>query len=177
MAITVLPTSTPLLSDGGGDGTLTALDVSGFVTNAIARVSASGQPTKAGKIRSISGNVITLISLVDGKPLDLGSYRVFDRARITVGAQTVTAGSGPDARRNLPTGHTSALVGSAVLVAGTVTVSNLRIKAGSNVMLTRKVTGGTVGHLTLGTVVAGTSFVIDSSSNTDTSTVSWQILD
>lgn len=66
--------------------------------------------------------------------------------------------------------------GTAVLVAGTVTVSNRKIRAGDIVHITRQVTGGTVGHLTLGTVTAATSFVINSSSNTDTSTIGWSIL-
>ncbi len=66
--------------------------------------------------------------------------------------------------------------GTAVLVAGTVTVNNTLIKTGSKVMHWREVSGGTVGHLTKGAIVDGVSFVISSSSNTDTSTVGWCIL-
>lgn len=66
--------------------------------------------------------------------------------------------------------------GTAVLVAGTVTVATTAILATDVVQLTRQVTGGTVGHLTVGTIVAGTSFVINSSSGTDTSTVGWTIV-
>lgn len=66
--------------------------------------------------------------------------------------------------------------GTAVLVAGTVTVSNRKVEANNIIHLTRQVTGGTVGHLTKGTVTAGLSFVINSSSATDTSTIGWMIL-
>lgn len=66
--------------------------------------------------------------------------------------------------------------GLAILVAGTVTVANRKIQAGDIVHLSRQVTGGTVGHLTKGTVTAGASFAINSSSATDTSTIGWSIL-
>jgi len=66
--------------------------------------------------------------------------------------------------------------GSAVLVAGTKTVSTTKVKTGDKIFLTRLVTGGTVGHLTVGTIVDATSFVIDCAVNTDTSTVAWMIV-
>tara|TARA_R110000744_G_scaffold56820_3_gene119763 strand:+ start:38 stop:1924 length:1887 start_codon:yes stop_codon:yes gene_type:complete len=65
--------------------------------------------------------------------------------------------------------------GTAVLVAGTVTVANTIVPAGATITLTRQITGGTAGHLTLSTVTAGTSFVINSSDSADTSTVFWKI--
>ncbi len=65
--------------------------------------------------------------------------------------------------------------GTAVLVAGTVTVSTAEISAASDVMLTRALVGGTLGHLSIGTVVGGTSFIINSSNGADTSTIKWEI--
>lgn len=65
-------------------------------------------------------------------------------------------------------------MGTAVLVAGTVTVTNPQVVAGSVIMLQRKTVGGTVGDLTFA-VTAGTSFTITSASATDTSTVVWVI--
>ncbi len=70
---------------------------------------------------------------------------------------------------------TGASQGRAVLVAGTVTVNTIEIQAGDNVLLSRVVAGGTIGELSLGTVTAGTSFVINSSLTTDTSTIYWRI--
>lgn len=63
--------------------------------------------------------------------------------------------------------------GQATLVAGTVTVNNTEVVAGQLIMLTRASPGGTIGDLTPGTIVAGTSFVIHSASASDTSTVYW----
>lgn len=70
------------------------------------------------------------------------------------------------------------LSGTATLVAGTVTVSNTEIQTGDVVILTRRTPGGTVGDLSAPTasIVNATSFVINSASATDTSTVSYQII-
>lgn len=75
------------------------------------------------------------------------------------------------------------MFGRATLVAGTVTVNTAEILAGDNVLLTVVVPGGTRGEIQLGTIVAGTSFVINSiqpgTASTlqtlDTSTVYWRI--
>ena len=66
-------------------------------------------------------------------------------------------------------------IGSATLVAGTVTVSNPYVQASSTIILSRKTIGGTAGYLSVGTVTGGTSFVINSSSATDTSVVNYLI--
>jgi hypothetical protein len=63
----------------------------------------------------------------------------------------------------------------ATLVAGTVTVSNTRIAAGDRITLNRQGAGGTLGELSVGTIIAGTSFVINSASITDTSVIYWEI--
>lgn len=68
-----------------------------------------------------------------------------------------------------------AIEGTATLVAGTVTVNTAEILAGDRVSLTVQTPGGAQGHLSRGAIVAGTSFVINSSSATDTSTVYWRI--
>lgn len=67
--------------------------------------------------------------------------------------------------------------GRAVLVAGTVTVSTTMVSSASQIYLTHRVTGGTLGILSVGTVVDATSFVINSTSVLDTSTVNWLIVD
>lgn len=65
-------------------------------------------------------------------------------------------------------------IGSAVLVAGTVTVFTSSVKSTSLIFFTVKTVGGTPGTLS-STVVDSTSFTINSSSGTDTSTVNWLI--
>lgn len=67
--------------------------------------------------------------------------------------------------------------GSAVLVAGTVTVSTTKVTASSLIFLTDMTAGGTLGILSVGTRVAGTSFVINSVNALDTSTISWLLLE
>jgi len=65
--------------------------------------------------------------------------------------------------------------GKATLVAGTAKVNTAEVLPVDTITLTRSVAGGNVGHLSVGTIVAGTSFVINSSSPTDTSTIFWEI--
>lgn len=72
---------------------------------------------------------------------------------------------------------TNATAGTAVLVGGTVTVSTTKVSATSVIIITSQVDGGTPGFLRITTKTNGTSFVITSSSGTDTSTVGWWILD
>jgi hypothetical protein len=68
-------------------------------------------------------------------------------------------------------------LGTATLVAGTVTVNNTRVTANSRIFLSVTTVGGTQGILSVGTVTAGTSFVINSSNAADTSTVAWMIIE
>lgn len=66
----------------------------------------------------------------------------------------------------------------ASLVAGTATVSTsaaCTVSGTCTYQLTNCGVGGTQGMLSVGTITAGTSFVINSSSNTDTSNVCWSI--
>lgn len=67
--------------------------------------------------------------------------------------------------------------GNAVLVAGTITVSNTTVTANTIVMLTRKTSGGTLGTAITYTVSAGASFTITSDSALDTSTFSYLLIE
>jgi len=90
----------------------------------------------------------------------------------TVPTQDATASISTSATM---TGVFTDLQGTATLVGGTVTVTRQQITATSVVRVTRRTTGGTVGHLSV-TMTAGASFTITSSSGTDTSTVLWEIV-
>lgn len=72
---------------------------------------------------------------------------------------------------------TNSKIGTAVLVAGTVTVANTSVTANSRIILTSQTDGGTPGFLRVSAKTIGTSFVIKSSSTTDTSTVAWYIVE
>lgn len=67
--------------------------------------------------------------------------------------------------------------GTAVLVAGTVTVANTSVTANSRIFLTAQALGGTQGILAVTARVAGTSFTITSSNAADTSTVAYEIFE
>lgn len=68
---------------------------------------------------------------------------------------------------------TNARIGSSVLVAGSVTVSNTSVTNNTVILLTCQIEGGTPGFLRISTRTPGTSFVITSSNGADTSTVGW----
>ena len=68
-------------------------------------------------------------------------------------------------------------MGQAVLVAGMVAVSNTTVTANTRIFLSHANTSGTLGHLYISARSAGVSFTITSSSNTDTSTVNWLLIE
>lgn len=71
---------------------------------------------------------------------------------------------------------TNATMGVATLVAGTVTVTTNKIAANSRVFVSRQTAGGTPGDVGVSARTPGTSFVLTSTSGTDTSQVAWLIL-
>lgn len=78
---------------------------------------------------------------------------------------------------NIATGA-NASAGTATLSSGTVTVNTTAVTANSLIFLTYDTPSGTQGFLSAptGSVVAGTSFVINSSSGSDASTVYWWLI-
>ncbi len=71
---------------------------------------------------------------------------------------------------------TPAKTGTAVLVAGTVTVADTSVTVNSVIRCTNKTAGGTVGVPFVSARSAGTSFTITSTSGTDTSTVQYDVV-
>lgn len=65
--------------------------------------------------------------------------------------------------------------GTANLTAGTVTVNNSQVQATSIIYLSRQAPAGTLGHLSAPTITPGVSFVINSSSATETSAIGYLI--
>ena len=74
-------------------------------------------------------------------------------------------------------GGSNARLGTATLVAGTVTVSNTSVTSTSRIFVTSQADGGTPGWLRVTNKVGGTSFDIVSSSSSDTSVVAWNIIE
>lgn len=96
-----------------------------------------------------------------------------DKVEVTGNVALLAAGN----KIKIATGS-NASVGTATLVAGTVTVNTTAVATGSTIFLTCNTPGGTQGFLSApsGSIVNATSFVINSSSGTDTSTVNWWII-
>lgn len=72
---------------------------------------------------------------------------------------------------------TNASMGTATLVAGTVTVNTTKVTANSRIFLSAQTTGAAPGALRVSARTAGTSFTITSTSGTDTSAVAWWIVE
>jgi hypothetical protein len=111
-----------------------------------------------------------------------GSLTATTTLTATLGDITATNGnlvlSTAGNKLSIATGADASVGTSAAMVAGTVTVNTTAVTASSLIFLTVNTPGGTQGTLSAPTasIVAGTSFVINSSSNTDTSTVNWWIV-
>lgn len=93
-----------------------------------------------------------------------------DKVEITGNLALLSAGN----KIKIATGSNASL-GTATLVGGTITVNTTAVTASSKIFLTYDLFGGTPGSLEVGTITAGTSFVINSSSALDTSDVNWII--
>ena len=74
-------------------------------------------------------------------------------------------------------GGSNAKIGIATLSSGTVTVSTTAVTANSVIFLTDETGGVNLGNLSVGTITAGTSFVINSSNVLDGSNVAWFIIE
>lgn len=129
------------------------------------------------KTTLVSGPIFS-IYLADGTPMyhanPDGSFvggKFNDYVGATFGGRGKLAG--------LPANGAADCYGTATLVAGTKVVSTSCITANSLVWVTVNTPGGTVGipSVPSGSLVAGTSFTINSSSGADTSTVNYFIAD
>ncbi|WP_330349698.1 glycosyl hydrolase family 28-related protein [Streptomyces sp. NBC_00582] len=120
-------------------------------------------------LRTDTGTIVTVLGLTAVRANALsGTVNRLDAGdgALVVAGKTV-----------VPSGGTAARMGTAVMAAGTVTVNTTAIAASSVVQLTIQTPGGTVGSPYVNARTAGTSFVIKSTSASDTSTVGWRILD
>lgn len=133
----------------------------------------TGYASDAVILSKNDSSVLTEIARFCGRDqsVGIGVTEPLDRLHISGNIRLGAAGN----KINIKSGA-NASIGSATLVAGTVTVNTTAISANSIVFLTRTTSGGTVGTLDY-TVSAGVSFTINSSSATDTSTVGYIIID
>jgi len=128
-----------------------------------------------GLIVTNSGAATATASLVvrDDSRVGIGTNAPTEALDVTGNIKMNTAGN----KLKIATG-TNASIGTATLVAGTVTVSTTAAVTGSKIFVTCNTPGGTQGFLSVpdASITNGTSFIINSSNAADTSTVNWWII-
>ena len=151
------------------------------VSNGTSYAELSKYGTAATTYKTIAANDMTIYNNTSGNMAFLND--------VASGTIKFTAGAASNAQLTLNADGTLSLnsklyigagpnlsVNSATLVAGTVTVANTMITASSKVFLTVKTAAGTQGFLSVPTITAGTSFVIQSSSSSESSVVNYWII-
>ncbi len=142
MSLVVTQLNVPFISDGTFDGKVFVAVTTGLVTNAKVVISATGQPNKVGKISTIRGNTITIISLTNSKPLDLQNYGPANAGLLSMRAQTVTG-----------------VVGSNVANAGSVSGQQISGSAMQTVVVTAADASVTPSSITATGLVVGDKVV------------------
>lgn len=130
------------------------------------------------------GTGAVAIGNATGNTAVTGSLTASTTLTATLGAITATNGNlvlgsaGNKLLVHATTAASDSIGTSAAMTSGTVTVSTTAVTAASKIFLTHNTVGGTIGILSAPTasIVAGTSFVINSSSALDTSTVNYWIV-
>jgi hypothetical protein len=170
------PTWTPLESASGALNTLT-----GGTGGAISPV--AGNITLAGTSGQIatSGSGSTITFSVPAAFVAPGS--VTATTFVTAGTSLTASGGnlnlngvGSKLVIHASTPASDSVGTSAAMTAGSVTVSTTAVTAASKIFVSPATPGGTQGNLSIGTITAGVSFVINSDSGTDTSTVNYLII-
>jgi len=174
-----------LILDWATDQTLKISDgSSGFYDLQARAITASGVITAPSNSAHTFGSAGTQVSLAAGVVTIAGSGLT---RTLTATAAGIASNRGFQCDNGSvyfaypPTGlimksGTGARAGTATLVAGTVTVTNTSVSASTRIFLTVRTTGGTLGTLSY-TLSAGASFTINSSSASDTSTVTYFLIE
>ncbi|WP_329356978.1 right-handed parallel beta-helix repeat-containing protein [Streptomyces anulatus] len=151
-------------SDGGGNTVLRrGLNIAERTGTTAAPVDAFAPPT------DVAGNLDVGGYLAASSGQSAGQWNIWagQAKALNLGAAGggIAIAEGANARMNVAT-----------LVAGAVTVANTSVTANTRALVSRQAGGGTLGHLTV-TKTPGVGFTITSSSNTDTSTVAWVLVE
>lgn len=180
-----------LTADSGGPLSPTAgnIDILGTADQITSTGAASAITLSLPAAIIAPGSLTTTTTLASGTTLTAGtsasvttSLLVGTTITATLGAITATNGNlvlGTAGNKlSIATGANASVGTSAALTAGAITISTTAVTASSKIFLTYNTLAGTPGSLSAPTasIVAGTSFDIASSSNTDTSTVNWWIV-
>lgn len=124
-------------------------------------------------ISGINGGSLSELVWLDGDgKLGIGLDPTTDKLEVAGNVSLTTAGN----KLKIATGANASVGTSAAMTAGSITISTTAVTANSQIFLTHATLGGTQGILSVGTITAGTSFVINSSNAADTGTVNWLII-
>lgn len=159
--------------------TTTSLSATTTITSGTGITATTGGVTaSAGNIVATLGNITaTAGSVSAGTTITAGTSMTATLGAITATNGNLVLGTAGN-KLSIATGANASVGTSVAMTAGTVTISTTAVTASSKIFLTANTPGGTQGTLSAPTasIVAGTSFVINSSSNTDTSTVNWWLI-
>ncbi|OCX52657.1 hypothetical protein BEL04_14520 [Mucilaginibacter sp. PPCGB 2223] len=161
----------PLIQDFSGKVLINPINTN---TNAIASSALDVSNLTIGSTYITNNAAPSNGLLVQGRTL-LGTSadNTVDQLQVSGNLNLVSVGN----KLKIATG-TNASIGTATLVAGTVTISTTAVTASSKIFITRNTTGGTIGSLSVPStsITANTSFVINSDSASDTSTINWWVI-
>ncbi|MFF1960986.1 glycosyl hydrolase family 28-related protein [Streptomyces sp. NPDC058220] len=152
-------------SDGGGNAVLRR------GLNIGERTGTTDDPTDTFAVPSgVSGNFTVGGYLATSAGQSDGQWTVWDAQakalRLGSGGGGIAIAEGANAR-----------MGTVTLAGGAATVANTSVTATSRILLTSQADGGTPGWLRVDARTPGTSFHIQSSNGTDTSTIAWLVFE
>ncbi len=148
----------------GGGGQLYGVQAAG--TQAGTTFSANTVTGSTGEFNHISGGGYSLVGPFNADFSGFPGGVQFGDVDVTVAGAGLRVKEGRNCKQ-----------GTAVLVAGTVTVADTVVTASSRIFLTSQADGGTPGFLRVSARTPGTSFTITSSSRADTSLVAYEIFE
>jgi hypothetical protein len=130
---------------------------------------------------SSAGTGVDALTLISAGGIDITAATNNIDIVATAGNVNVTAGVfglGAATKFAVDAAGGDAIAGTATLVAGTATVLTSAVTASSLIQICRNTPGGVAGDLSVpsASIVAATSFVINSANAADTSTVNWFII-
>lgn len=161
-------------TDPTGLGIATTFTEAGSGTHALISNVSIGAPNVTGGAATVTNTASLYITAASTATVTGANYSLWvddGLVRFDNNLQLATAGG-----KFLINAGANGSVGQATLVGGTVTVNTTAVTAASLIFVTVATPGGTQGNLSIGTIVAGTSFVINSTSGTETSVVNWWIV-
>ncbi|MEI6287165.1 MAG: right-handed parallel beta-helix repeat-containing protein [Bacillota bacterium] len=123
-------------------------------------------------------NVSSNVSVLNGTYgiANNGNYNSFTNNVLTTNTTDGMTGVGTGNMRRGNKFTNGENQGTATLSGGSFTVSTVEVRTGDIILITRGTIGGTTGNLSARSIVNATSFNLDSSSGTETSSVYWEIV-